>query len=54
MTVAALARYWIGHPDFPEAYRAHGNRSNGDMVAAGTFRRLHWPETINDNRKKPA
>lgn len=46
VTVTALARIWIGHPDFPASWRDHGNRSNGDVVAAGTFRRLHWPETV--------
>jgi hypothetical protein len=47
VTVAALARIWISHPDFPEWYREHGTRGNRDVVTAGTFRRLHWPHTID-------
>ncbi|GGM27822.1 hypothetical protein GCM10011608_10770 [Micromonospora sonchi] len=46
VTVTALARIWVGHPDFPAAHRDHRNRSNAEVVAAGTFRRLHWPETV--------
>lgn len=53
VTVAALARIWIHHPDFPEAYRTHGNRGNRDVVAAGTFRRLHWPHTISVSEGQP-
>ncbi len=46
VTVTALARIWVDHPDFPASHRDHHNRGNADVVAAGTFRRLHWPETI--------
>lgn len=46
VTVTALARVWVDHPDFPAAHRDHRNRGNADVVAAGTFRRLHWPETV--------
>jgi hypothetical protein len=46
-TVMALARYWIGHPDFPHAYQEHRGHGDTAVIAAGTFRRLHWPETVS-------
>lgn len=46
-TVIALARMWRSHPDYPypDEDPARAARPE-DVVAAGTYRRLRWPETI--------
>lgn len=52
-TVMALARIWIGHPDFPHDYQRNRSRGDRQVVEAGTFRRLHWPHTITASGGHP-
>lgn len=47
-TVIALARFWRSHPDYPypDEDPARAARPE-DVIAAGTYRRLRWPDTID-------
>jgi len=52
-TLLALARIWRSHPDAPQWLAQDGNHPDPDVVRAGTWRRLTWPQTVDMTGPKP-
>lgn len=44
LTLRALATTWVTHPDLPYEPENLVSRNDDELVAAGTYRRLHAPD----------
>jgi hypothetical protein len=46
VTIIGVARIWATHPDAPTWLADRSRPAITDLLAAGTYRRLNWPQTV--------